>query len=67
MNRLIALLTFRQPTPLEQAACELEQAKRDLLSTASLRELYSAHEDMLVDRITRLRSAVTQLSQETEL
>ena len=67
MNRLIALLTFRQPTPLEQAARELEQAKRDLLSTASLRELYSAHEDMLVDRITRLRLAVTQLSQETEL
>lgn len=67
MNRLIALLTFRPPTPLEQAARELEQAKRDLLSTASLCELYSAHEDMLVDRITRLRSAVTQLSQETEL
>lgn len=67
MNRLIALLTFRPPTPLEQAARELEQAKRDLLSTASLRELYSAHEDMLADRITRLRSAVTQLSQETEL
>ena len=64
MNRLIALLTFRPPTPLEQAASELEQAKRDLLSTAALRELYSAHEEMLTGRIDRLRSAVAALSQE---
>ncbi|MCE5190887.1 MAG: hypothetical protein LLG08_03885 [Actinomycetia bacterium] len=63
MNLFFSSL-WRQPTPLELASSELEQAKRDLLATSSLREMYVAHEEMLVGRIERLRSAVIQLSQE---
>jgi len=61
-----ALTVFwRDLTPLEQATKELEQAKRDHLSAAASREHYSAHEEMLKKRITRLHMTVDQLNKET--
>ena len=62
MNPLNLPPLFRRLSALEIAARELEQAKRDLLTHASLREYYMALEEMLGVRIARLEQAVRDLS-----
>lgn len=61
MIHLPSLALWRQPTALEIAARELEQAKRDLLTHSAQREYYSAIEEMLGVRIARLEQAVREL------
>lgn len=62
MNRLTSLLPFRTPTPLELAARELEQARRDRLAASASREYYEAMELMLTARIERLVDEIASLS-----
>jgi hypothetical protein len=56
------ILTLAAPTPLELASSELEDARRDLLKHAAMREYYAALEEMLKERIERLEQAIHNLA-----
>ena len=62
-QRALLYLGFIKPTALEQAAHELEDAKRGLLAAAEQREYYSAIEKMMGQRIARLVAAIAELSE----
>ena len=66
MNRFSNLRIFRDPTALEQAAGELEQARRDLLTACAQAEYYAAMRSMLELRIRRLEAQIRDLSETTE-
>lgn len=55
---------FVRPSALEQAATELEDAKRGLLAAAEQREYYAAIEGMMIERAARLRATIEDLTQE---
>lgn len=55
---------FRNPTALEMATQQFEQAQRNLLTASEHREHYVAMELMLRERILRLRSDITNLTKE---
>jgi len=56
------LFVPKQPTALQLAVRELEDAQRLKLHHASQREYHSAVEDMLVHRAERLRREIVDLS-----
>jgi hypothetical protein len=62
MNKLIKLLVPSLPSPLRIATDSLENAQRLQLQHAADREYHSAMENMLVERIERLRHEIVELS-----
>lgn len=57
---------YRRPSALQQATRELEEGLLDRLAQVKLREYHAAMEQMLTERIARLRGDIRELSQETE-
>lgn len=55
---------WRTPSALQLATYEYEEALRDRLAQVKLREYHAAMEQMLVERIERLRSDISELSKD---
>lgn len=53
-----------KPTPLQIAASSLEDAQRQRLEASASREYYAAMEQMLDERISRLRQEILTLTEE---
>lgn len=56
----------KDPTALEIAVKELEDAKREKLRASREREYYCAIEDVLTHRIERLRNTIMEMADEGE-
>ena len=58
MSRFLRQCGFARRTAAEQLTLDLAEAQMTLLATAKLREYYTAIEEMLKQRITRLEKGI---------
>ena len=54
----------QEPTVMQIAVHQLEEAQKDKLTQSKLREYHSSMEDMLTHRIDRLKNEIIALAQE---